>query len=98
MGGDSKQPVRRVRIVVSGRVQGVWFRESTKEAATALGLTGSVRNLMNGDVEIVAEGASNRLAALTVWARHGPDAARVDDMDVEYSDAVGNLHEFRVVR
>jgi acylphosphatase len=87
-----------VRIVVRGRVQGVWFRESTKDAAGALGLTGSVRNLPNGEVEIIAEGPRNRLEALTVWARRGPDSARVDDMDVEYSDAAGDFHEFRVAR
>jgi acylphosphatase len=49
-------------------------------------------------VEIIAEGPRNRLEALTVWARRGPDSARVDDMDVEYSDAAGDFHEFRVAR
>jgi acylphosphatase len=94
----SERLVQRVRIVVRGRVQGVWFRESTKEAATALGLTGTVRNLASGEVEIIAEGPRNRLEALAVWARRGPDLADVEGIDVDYSEATGRHAEFRVVR
>ncbi|NLI00651.1 MAG: acylphosphatase [Chthonomonadales bacterium] len=89
---------QHVRIIVRGRVQGVWFRESTKQTAVALGLVGTVRNLMDGSVEIIAEGPRNRLEALEVWARRGPDAAHVEEMEVEYGDAVGMATEFRVVR
>lgn len=83
---------------MGGRVQGVWFCESAKQAATALGLAGTVRNLSTGEVEIIAEGPLNRLEALTVWARRGPDVARVDEMDVEYSAPTGRMVEFRVMR
>lgn len=89
---------RRVRIVVSGRVQGVWFRESTRETAEALGLVGTVRNLLTGEVEIIAEGPRHRLEALAVWARRGPSAARVDHITEEYSPATGSFSEFRVIR
>jgi acylphosphatase len=92
------ETTERVRIVVRGRVQGVWFRESTKAAARALGLTGSVRNLASGEVEIVAEGPRHRLEALAVWARRGPDAARVEGIETVYSEATGRLYEFMVVR
>ncbi len=96
--GVADRPQGRIRIVVRGRVQGVWFRESTKRTAIALGLTGSVRNLESGDVEIIAEGPRNRLDALAVWARTGPEMARVDEIEVEYSPPAGNLIEFRIVR
>ena len=96
--GDMDRPYGRVRIIVRGRVQGVWFRESTKRTAVALGLTGSVRNLESGDVEIIAEGPRNRLEALAVWARTGPELARVDEIEVEHSEATGSLIEFRIVR
>jgi len=88
----------RVRIVVRGRVQGVWFRESAKQAAQALELAGTVRNLSTGEVEIVAEGPRNRLEALAVWARRGPDMAHVEGIEVDYAEATGRLVEFRVVR
>jgi len=94
-GGEKHQ---RLRIIVSGRVQGVWYRESTREVAESLGLTGTVRNLMSGEVEIIAEGPRNRLEALAVWARRGPSGARVDGITEEYSPATGSYTEFRVVR
>jgi len=99
--GIEHQPdlqIQRVRIRVWGRVQGVWFRESTRETAQALGLKGTVRNLATGDVEIIAEGPRYKLEALAQWARRGPSAARVDGIEEEYSEPQGNLYEFRVVR
>ena len=96
---DRAQPDRRrVRIIVRGRVQGVWFRESARQTAVALGLVGTVRNLMDGSVEIIAEGPRHRLEALAVWARRGPDTAHVEDMEVEYGPASGLATEFRIVR
>lgn len=89
---------QRVRIVVWGRVQGVWFRESTRETAQALGLTGTVRNLMTGEVEIIAEGPRHKLEALAMWARRGPASARVDGIREEYSAATGAFRDFRVLR
>ena len=66
-----------VRFVVSGRVQGVFFRASTREQAMRLGLTGHVRNLEDGSVEVVACGEPSALAALERWLQHGPPSARV---------------------
>jgi len=68
---------KRSRIIVTGRVQGVFFRASTVQRATALGVSGWVRNLPDGRVEIVAEGASDAVDTLISWARRGPEAARV---------------------
>ena len=75
--------MKRVRVLVSGRVQGVWYRASTCDKAMELGVTGYVRNLPDGDVEFVAEGEDSRVDKLIEWARKGPDGARVDGIRIE---------------
>lgn len=67
-------------IMVYGTVQGVFFRQSTVEQARLLGVTGWVRNLPEGTVEIWAEGSSEALEQLVAWAWQGPPAARVSDV------------------
>jgi len=66
------------RFLVSGLVQGVFFRASTREEAQRLGLTGHARNLPDGRVEVVAHGAPEALEALERWLWQGPPAAKVD--------------------
>jgi acylphosphatase len=73
----------RVRAVVSGRVQGVWFRESCRREAQRLGVTGWVRNRADRRVEIEAEGERDRVDALLAWAREGPPLAVVTGIEVE---------------
>lgn len=73
----------RVRAVVSGRVQGVWYRESCRREAVALGVTGEVRNTASGAVEIEAQGTRAAVDALLRWAQAGPPAARVTHLTVE---------------
>lgn len=68
------------RFLVSGRVQGVYFRQSTAEQARQLGLSGWVRNLPDGRVEGLASGSKDALEALKVWLHRGPSVARVDDL------------------
>ena len=68
---------RRIHVIVSGKVQGVYYRASTQEQAQALGLTGWVRNLANGDVEFEAQGRHEQLDSLLQWARRGPTRAQV---------------------
>ena len=75
--------MKKVRIIVSGRVQGVGFRWSAQRKARQLELGGYVRNLVNGDVEIVAEGDEASVNRLIAWARQGPSAGRVDDLRVD---------------
>lgn len=70
-----------IRLLVSGRVQGVGFRASTWEQASRLGLRGYVRNLDDGRVEVVAAGADEALAALVDWLWQGPPLSRVDAVD-----------------
>ena len=72
----------RRRVGVSGRVQGVWFRESCREVAGRLGVAGSVRNRADGTVEVVVEGGAHEVEALVAWCREGPPAAEVTDVAV----------------
>ena len=69
------------RFLVSGKVQGVWFRASTREQALALGLRGYARNLDDGRVEVLATGTDAAIAGLAEWLRHGPPLARVDGVE-----------------
>ena len=83
------------RFLVSGKVQGVFFRASTREQARKLGLCGHAINLADGRVEVVVEGAGEAVEALASWLRNGPPMARVDS--VERSDGVEcHVSGFRV--
>lgn len=68
------------RFYVAGKVQGVWFRASTREQATALGVRGYARNLSDGRVEVLAVGEDAAVERLAQWLRHGPPMARVDTL------------------
>jgi acylphosphatase len=76
-----REPVR-YNVVVRGRVQGVWFRESCRRQAIELGLAGWVRNRADGTVEVEFEGAEADVANAVVWCRVGPPAADVAGIDV----------------
>lgn len=73
----------RVRAVVAGRVQGVWFRESCRSEAERLGVSGWVHNLRDGRVEIEAQGRRPAVDALVAWAHEGPRLAIVESVTVE---------------
>jgi len=85
----------RMRLLISGRVQGVFFRGSASDVAQSLALTGWVRNLFDGRVEIVAEGRRDALKALAAWAQQGPPAARVSQVDEQWSEFRGEFRGFR---
>ncbi|MCL4291681.1 MAG: acylphosphatase [Acidimicrobiia bacterium] len=87
-------PVRR-RVVVTGRVQGVWFRESCRREAVAVGVAGWVRNASDGTVEAVLEGPPAAVERVVRWCRSGPSGARVDAVDVSVESPVGE-RGFRV--
>jgi len=86
--------MRRVRAIVTGRVQGVAYRASTVHEARDRGLTGWVRNLADGSVELEAQGDRANVDALLAWCAHGPPAARVTGVDVEERDAIAGEHGF----
>ena len=74
--------MRRVRVRLSGRVQGVFFRASCAERADDLGLGGWIQNVPGGGVEAVFEGTESAVAQMVSWCREGPPLARVDRVDV----------------
>jgi acylphosphatase len=74
------------RVVVRGRVQGVWFRATTAERATSLGLRGRAQNRTDGAVLVHAAGTPDALEALVAWLHRGPPMARVDSVEVEVID------------
>jgi acylphosphatase len=73
---------RRVKILVSGRVQGVYFRLFTQKKAKQLSINGHARNLPDGRVEIIAEAGNTAIQELIRWCRKGPITARVDDVEI----------------
>jgi acylphosphatase len=87
--------MRRVHVVVAGRVQGVFFRASCAERARAAGLAGWVRNDPGGRVEAVFEGPADAVQTLIDWCREGPAHARVDGVEVSEEMPVGETG-FRV--
>lgn len=87
----------RRHVVVSGRVQGVWFRDSMRREAERLGLAGWVRNLPDGNVEAAFEGAAEAVERLTDWCHHGPPGARVTSV-VPRDEPAEGLSGFRILR
>jgi len=86
----------RVHLVVSGRVQGVCFRAETSAVASQLDLTGFVRNLPAGDVEILAEGDRAAVRRLVEWARRGPSMAHVTNVSTAYEEPRDDFDSFGV--
>ncbi|MGA8204974.1 MAG: acylphosphatase [Woeseiaceae bacterium] len=80
------------RFTIRGRVQGVFFRDSTRRIAQSLGLTGHAINLSNGDVEVLACGAPEAIGRLAEWLREGPRMANVSEViehDADWEDLPG---------
>jgi acylphosphatase len=75
--------VTRKRVVVSGRVQGVFFRDTVRRRAEAAGVTGWIRNTPDGTVEAVFEGEPEAVEELVEFCRHGPSRAEVASVEVE---------------
>lgn len=86
----------KAHVVVEGRVQGVFFRATTKQEATIRGINGWVRNLRDGRVEAVFEGEENLVEELIDYCRKGPPAAGVTDIKAERSEYKGEYDRFSV--
>jgi len=86
----------RARIIVSGLVQGVFYRATMQEVARSLGVTGWVRNLPDGRVEAVAEGDEEAVKKLIEWAWRGPPLARVENVEVKWEDYRGEFRDFYI--
>ena len=89
--------MKRVHLIVSGRVQGVCYRMYAVDEARRLGVTGWVRNLLDRTVEVVAEGEKQALGEFLDWCRNGPQFASVTGVKAEYSEATGEFESFEIV-
>ncbi len=87
----------RVHVLIEGRVQGVFFRASTRDEARALGLTGWARNLPDGRVEALFEGDKRAVENMLAWCHKGPPYAYVDRVEMEWQPYQGDLTDFRIV-
>ena len=88
----------RATVLFHGRVQGVYFRAHCQEKAEGLGLDGYVRNLPGGAVEAVFEGERALIEDCVEWNRSSQPAARVTSVDIEWSAATGEFHDFEIRR
>lgn len=84
----------RQTMLISGKVQGVYYRASAVKKANELGVTGFAQNLPDGRVEIIAEGPQAALIAFRQWCNDGPPAADVDHINTEESPATGEFNNF----
>jgi len=85
-----------VHVLISGKVQGVWFRSSTKQKAEQLGLTGWVRNTPEGDVEAVFEGEEKIIKEMIEWCHRGPPLAKVENVEVKKQNLTNGFDGFSV--
>lgn len=92
----AERSIVRARVLVSGQVQGVCFRAFTRDEASSLKLSGWVRNLPDGRVELVAEGPREDVDALIAWSHRGSPYGRVDDVEVAWDEARGEPEGFRI--
>lgn len=89
--------IKRLYLKAYGEVQGVNYRYFAKDAALAFGLTGFVKNLSDGSVELVAEGEEERLAKLLKWSYDGSKAAHVDKIEKRWENPTNEFSDFSVI-
>ena len=89
--------LKRIHLVVRGRVQGVYFRASAQREARQLGLTGWVKNRNDGAVELVAEGEEDQVKDFLAWSQQGPSTARVDKVETRWRSYTGEYPNFRIL-
>ncbi|MBT3179979.1 MAG: acylphosphatase [Candidatus Marinimicrobia bacterium] len=87
----------RIHAIISGRVQGVWFRKYTRIKALELELKGWVKNLSTGEVELIAEGKENSLLKLSDWLNHGSPNSKVKDLKVEWLNSTSEFLTFKCI-
>jgi acylphosphatase len=89
--------LKTISLLVTGKVHGVFFRQSTRKKATQLGITGTVRNNPDGTVSILATGEPGQLDQLTAWSRTGPPEARVTQVIIQ-DEPLQSFNDFRIDR
>jgi acylphosphatase len=86
----------RAQVLISGRVQGVFYRASTRDQAAARGLTGWVRNLPDGRVAALFEGDREKIEGMLAWCRQGPPYAAVDEVLADWQPYRGEFQGFNI--
>ena len=89
--------MRRAEILVTGLVQGVFYRHNTKRKADEFRLTGGVRNLRDGRVGVICEGTEEDIGKLVEWCRRGPQGAVVEHVDVTWKEYTGEFKDFGIL-
>lgn len=88
--------MKRIHVIISGRVQGVFFRAETQRAAMGFNLTGWVRNMQDGRVEAVFEGENDAMDKMLAWCHQGPPAARVESVTITEENYLGEFRNFNI--
>jgi len=86
-----------VRIFLSGKVQGVFFRDNAKRKADFLGVVGWIRNLEDGRVEALVEGSEDKVEEMIRWAKRGPEEAEVDQININKENCRNELEDFKII-
>lgn len=94
---DKEAQKVRARVVIAGRVQGVFFRYNTREMANLLHVFGWVKNRWDGKVEAVFEGERERVEEMIEWCHKGPPGAYVHRVDIEWGEYLGEFDQFSIV-
>ena len=87
---------KRLHLIIKGRVQGVFYRASTRDTAVKLGLKGWVRNMADGSVEAVFEGNEKTLKEVLQWCRNGPPGAYVSKIEEKWDEFTGEFDRFDI--
>jgi len=87
---------KQVHVIISGKVQGVWYRASTKKMATTLGLSGWVKNRSDGGVEALFEGEEDVVQRMIAWCKQGPPLAQVTEVKIMNKQPTGEFKEFSI--
>ncbi|HEX6294104.1 MAG TPA: acylphosphatase [Nitrososphaeraceae archaeon] len=93
---DSSQYIR-VHLIISGNVQGVYFRKHTQDISLQNNVYGWVKNLVNGDVECVLEGLKSNVDKVMIWCHQGPPNSRVENVEIKYEDFTGHFTDFKIL-
>ena len=88
--------MKRIHLIIHGRVQGVFYRSYTRKKAIELGLKGYVKNLPNGTVEVIAEGSEDKLNELIEYCKNNPGYSDVDKVDIKEEKATNEFDNFGV--
>ena len=86
----------RVHIFVSGKVQGVFFRENTRKKAAEFRLSGFVRNLQNGKVEAIFEGKKEKIEKIIQWIKKGPETVQIKNIEINWQNYQGEFKSFEI--